>query len=97
MRKKDKIILRLLREKSPRYGLELVKAADGKLGRGSVYVHLHRLEDEGFVTSKKDTEPNPITGYYRWQYSVAGNGRKALIDEEAKEENFDGLPDGLPA
>jgi DNA-binding PadR family transcriptional regulator len=43
-------ILELL-EDGPSYGLDLVKRSDGRLRRGSVYAHLHRLEEAGEIRS----------------------------------------------
>lgn len=45
-------IARLLREHGELYGLQLVKLSRGKLKRGTVYVHLHRLADKGLVGSR---------------------------------------------
>lgn len=45
---KETCILKLLSEQD-RSGLELIEASDGKLKRGSVYVYLAALEDQGLV------------------------------------------------
>lgn len=42
-------ILRLLAERGPLYGQELVDASDGALGRGTVYVWATGLEDRGLI------------------------------------------------
>jgi DNA-binding PadR family transcriptional regulator len=51
-------ILEILRSEPRRewYGLEMIKASGGRLGRGTVYVFLHRLEEEGLVTSRPEPE-----------------------------------------
>ena len=59
------------------YGLEMVKASNGKLARGTVYVLLSRLEEKGFVTAKADPHANH-PGLPRRQYKLTGLGRRAL-------------------
>lgn len=46
------VILELLSDGREWYGLELVKASGGRLRRGTVYVHLGRLEEAGKVISR---------------------------------------------
>lgn len=46
-------ILELL-EYGPSYGLDLVNNSGGRLHRGTVYVHLHRLEERGVIRSWED-------------------------------------------
>lgn len=96
MNKAERTILRLLREKSPQYGLDLVRASRGALRRGTVYVHLHALEREGFIRSEKGTKLTPLLGNVRRIYFLVGKGRQALIDEESP-QGFGGLPEGSPA
>lgn len=45
-----RVILELL-EQGPAGGLALVMRSDGRLGRGTVYLYLSRLEDQHLVTS----------------------------------------------
>src|SRR5687768_5170336 len=40
--------------KAEMYGLELVNESEGKLKRGTIYVTLGRLEDKGYVTSRRE-------------------------------------------
>lgn len=63
----EDVIVRLLREHGELRGLDLVKLSDGALSRGSVYVHLSRLEDEGVVAvrwSRDELRGGPV-GIYR--------------------------------
>lgn len=46
------IILELLAMGGEWYGLDLVKAAGGRLSRGTVYVDLNQLEVRGLITSR---------------------------------------------
>lgn len=45
------LILRLLVAQEQATGLELVNESDGQLARGTIYVWLDKLEDEGLVGS----------------------------------------------
>ena len=47
----EKIVLSLLVELGPSYGLELVKGSRKRLTRGGIYVTLGRMEEKGLVTS----------------------------------------------
>lgn len=66
-------ILEIL-EANPRwmYGLDIVKASDGRVKRGTVYVHLQRLEDAGFVASKQEDETPVYIGIPRRLYRLTG-------------------------
>ena len=50
--KSERVILQLLVNRGPCYGLELVDNSRGVLKRGGVYVTLGRMEDKGLVRSK---------------------------------------------
>ncbi len=65
-------ILRLLSDTGEMYGLDMVKASE-HLKRGSIYVHLNRMEDEGLVSSRVVTTEGPLAG--RRIYSITNNGR----------------------
>jgi len=59
--------------RSEMYGLDIVKWSEkmgGKVKRGTVYVHLGRLEDGGLVSSRKDGE--------RRRYKATSTGRQAM-------------------
>lgn len=47
----ERIILTLLVDGGPAYGLELVAGSRGRLKRGGIYVTLGRMEDKGLLTS----------------------------------------------
>lgn len=102
MNRAKQTILRLLREKSPAGGLELVERSEGELRRGTVYVHLHSLEDDGFVRSFQEDTPRMVDGevlmlrgepLYRRLYELTGDGRKKLMDIESEEDSAE-IPDG---
>lgn len=96
MSRAKQAILELLRKESPLYGLELVKRSEGRLKRGTVYVHLASLEDEGVVRSFEGEDLHH-SGSPRRQYEITTNGRRKLIELETENENVGGLPEGSPA
>lgn len=63
------------------YGLELVKASDGRLHRGTVYVYLQRLEDAGWVLSSEEpaAEVQPHVGIPRRLYRLRPGGPRELV------------------
>lgn len=71
-------ILDLLDAHGELYGLQLVKLSEGRLGRGTVYVHLSRLEDEGLVSSREEDDvPDARVGLRRRLYKITPQGRRA--------------------
>jgi DNA-binding PadR family transcriptional regulator len=74
---KEQLILRLLAEHGELFGLDMVKKSKGKLGRGTVYVTLARMEEKELVT-RRETEPVAEWALPRPIFSLAANGRAAL-------------------
>ena len=75
---KEARVLDLLTSRGASYGLELVRASDGDLKRGTVYVTLDRMEDKGLVESwSEDAEPGR-QGPPRRKYKATGHGAAAL-------------------
>ena len=70
------LILQLLSDRGPAYGLDLVSHSRGRLKRGSVYVTLGRMEDKGLVTSR--LEERPGQGPARRLYEPTAMGLRAL-------------------
>ena len=71
-------ILRLLRDMGEMYGLDMVKASK-HLNRGSIYVHLNHMEDEGLVSSRVvETITGPLAG--RRIYAITDKGRASMGD-----------------
>jgi PadR family transcriptional regulator PadR len=79
------VILRLL-EDQPMYGYELVqriRASSGEqlaFGEGCVYPILHRLEDQGYLTSKREN----VGGRSRVVYRVSRQGKARLAQATAE-------------
>lgn len=61
-----------------RYGMELVNASGGELGRSGIYVHLDRMEEKGLVASSLEEAPEGARGPQRRVYDVTGLGRRVL-------------------
>ena len=86
---KEALILELLKSSaSPPFGLELVEKSDGRLKRGTVYITLQRMEDQGLVESEREQRPNPQIGIARRRYRITGLGERALYVYEAARSAF---------
>ena len=66
----------------PMYGLEMVERSGGELKRGTVYVTLNRLEEKGYITSKKEPE-QPGIAQPRRLYKTTGLGVRVFRAVEA--------------
>ena len=75
---KETLILRMLLEKGEAYGLEMVTESKGALKRGTVYVTLNRMEDKGFIESRKEELPPGAAGAPRRIYRASGLGARVL-------------------
>lgn len=73
---KEAEILELLISGRPMYGLEMVKASNGSLKRGTIYVLLERLEQQGAISSEKQIAD--INGIARRRYKISGLGQRSL-------------------
>jgi DNA-binding PadR family transcriptional regulator len=75
---KEFLIMNLLVGSRDRlYGLELVTKSDGALKRGTIYTSLNRLEDKGYIESKRDE--STATGLQpRRTYKATGTGVKVF-------------------
>ena len=73
--RKENVIAGLLAASGEMYGLELVKASDGRLKRGTIYVTLNRMEDKGLVISRKEDVRPKHGGLKRRLYTLTDKGR----------------------
>lgn len=70
-------ILRLLiNQGADMYGLEIVKASDGEISRGSIYPTLNRMEDKGFLESRQEEKTPEEIGLPRRMYRPSAAGRR---------------------
>ncbi|MEV4041481.1 PadR family transcriptional regulator [Streptomyces sp. NPDC049744] len=80
---------------SPAWGLKICDEAD--LGSGTVYPILDRLEQHGWVTSYKESEPHPGRPARRY-YELTASGRaqagESLAAREARRSRRWGLAGG---
>ena len=72
----ETLILNILADHGPNYGLDLVARSRGRLKRGSVYVTLGRMEEKGLVASRLDERPGE--GPARRLYEPTAMGLRAL-------------------
>ena len=80
---KESLILKLLiNHGAELYGLQMVDYSEGKLKKGTVYVTLERMVNKGYVTSRKETGADSLTGVKRRLYKITGIGKRVL---EARE------------
>lgn len=70
--KSEQLILILLAELGPSYGLQLVTASRGRVKRGGVYVTLGRMEDKNLVASAEGESGRRL-------YRPTGLGERALL------------------
>jgi PadR family transcriptional regulator PadR len=75
---KEALILELLLEthSGEAYGLELVTRSVNRLKRGTVYVTLDRMEQKGFIESRKEEPKANVSGLPRRLYHATGYGEK---------------------
>lgn len=75
---KERLILELLVERGPQFGLQLVDASNGRLKRGTVYVTLGRLQQKGFIESEQESPSPGAIGLPRRIYRPTSLGVRAL-------------------
>ncbi len=81
---KESVIMRfLVSGRREMYGLELVRCSDGVLKPGTIYVTLLRLEDKGYISSRREGDENGERSLRRL-YKPTGLGAKVfgLRDQE---------------
>lgn len=71
----ERVILSLLANNGPSYGLQMVEASDGRLKRGGIYVTLGKMEQKGLVRSSQMDDGRRV-------YELTGLGYRALAAME---------------
>lgn len=66
----------LLNNNRDMFGLAIVKASDGEISRGTIYVTLGRMEDKGFVESYQEEKAPEAIGLPRRYYKPTGLGMR---------------------
>lgn len=72
------VLLSLLEEHGPCYGLQLVSKSNGTVKKGGVYVLLGRLQEKGLVVSETPDRPKGQKGLPRPVYTITPLGKQAL-------------------
>ena len=75
---KERLILELLVEAGPMFGLQLVDSSHGRLKRGTVYVTLKRMETKGFIESEQEAPIPGAIGLPRRIYTPTALGKRVL-------------------
>lgn len=82
--RKDLAILKALDANGEMYGKEIVEATGNIVAHGTVYVRLARLEDVGYLKSRKEELPRIMSNMVpRRRYTITDAGRSALVAAEA--------------
>jgi DNA-binding PadR family transcriptional regulator len=61
------------------YGLEIIQKSEGRLGRGTVYVPLGRLQERGYV--ERQDEPSQHGGLPRPRYRLTRDGTRVAVED----------------
>ena len=85
--KRDHLILILLQQHGEAGGLDLVKSSNRRLKRGTIYIHIARLEDAKLVQRRivpYVSEVVSVDHLPRHLFSLTKQGRRGLIELEDK-------------
>ena len=77
------------------YGWELMEKSNCKLKRGTVYVILNRMEDKGFIKSRKELPRKGARGQPRRLYKPTGFGKQIFSAWEMIQKEFQLLERGV--
>ena len=84
----EQVVLKLLIASSGEmYGLEMIEQSGGRLKRGTIYVMLGRMEEKGYVASRKEKPRSGARGLPRRLYKPTALGQQILaaweVDSDA--------------
>jgi DNA-binding PadR family transcriptional regulator len=74
----ERLILELLASDGELFGLEMIDRSGGRLKRGTVYVTLGRMQEKGYLESRREPLPPGGIGLPRRLYRPSGLGRRVL-------------------
>ena len=74
----ERQILELLTEHGDLFGLELVERSGRRLKRGTVYVTLGRMQEKGYLESRREPLPPGAIGLPRRLYRPTGYAMRVL-------------------
>ena len=75
---KEMLVLGMLSDGRPMYGLEMVNVSGGHLKRGTVYVTLGRMEDKGYIKSELEQRRPGSAGLPRRLYCPTSFGLRVM-------------------
>ena len=76
------ILKMLINNSGEMFGLEMVDHSGGRLKRGTIYVTLGRMEDKGFIESRKEKQREGERGLPRRLYKPSALGQRVLAEWE---------------
>ena len=89
---KEMLVLRLLiNDRKEMYGLEMVEQSESKLKRGTVYTTLFRMEEKGYIKSRKEEIEETDAKAPRRLYKPTGLGERLLNAHEIFEQQLVGV------
>lgn len=86
--RKEMLTLEMLISKGEMFGLEMVKASEGGLKRGTIYVTLQRMGDKGYIESREEPRIMPEIGIPRRKYRATGLGERVYQTNLKAQEFF---------
>ena len=84
------ILKMLINNSGEMFGLEMVESSGGRLKRGTIYVTLGRMEDKGFILSRKEKQREGARGLPRRLYKPSALGQRVLAAWEIPTGNLGG-------
>jgi len=81
------ILKMLIANNGEMYGLEMIAESGKRLKRGTIYVTLGRMEEKGFVESRKEDVRPGARGLPRRLYKPAAHGVRTLREWELPNES----------
>ena len=72
------ILKMLINNSGEMFGLEMVEESSGRLKRGTIYVTLGRMEDKGYILSRKEKQREGARGLPRRLYKPSALGQRVL-------------------
>jgi len=83
--RKEELVLRLLVGRGELYGLQVVKASNGVISRGTVYTVLSQMVDKGLIEDREEERPSD-SGMVRRVYKIGDMGVSTLSALESDEK-----------
>lgn len=73
------------------YTLEIVEVSNGEIHRGTIYINLHQLLEDGLITGRKETAEDGFVRRYpdqihRRVQKITQKGTRRKVEEGTKEK-----------